>query len=136
MTYAEYEVIESVTSCIGEQDCVLINEQGYGSQRVFALPIKAISGADVYFMNAVQLKRQMRDYGGRYRHVFLLSYDMGKEVADAEGNGWKAIYRGNIHGSVYDWYLGKEHPLLPYPKKAILLETPVVLMVMQEENER
>ncbi len=136
MTYAEYEVIESVTSCIGEQDCVLINEQGYGSQRVFALPIKAISGADVYFMNAVQLKRQMRDYGARYRHVFLLSYDMGKEVADAEGNGWKAIYRGNIHGSVYDWYLGKEHPLLPYPKKATLLETPVVLMVMQEENER
>ncbi len=132
MTYAEYEVIESVTSCIGEYDCVLINEQGYRSQRVFTLPIKAISGADVYFLNDVQIKRQMRDYSGRYQRVFLLSYDMGDVVSEAEEKGWDVIYRGTIHGSVYDWYLGDQRPLLPYPKEATLLETPVVLMVMEE----
>ena len=132
MTNAEYEVIESVTSCIGEHDAVLIYDQGYHCQRVFALPIKAISGADVYFLDSVQIKRQMRDYGGRYQHVYLLSYDLGDVVEDAEGNGWRAIYRGNVHASEYHWYLGDQRPLLPYPKEADLLETPVVLMVMED----
>ncbi|MBR1470295.1 MAG: hypothetical protein IJ600_01475 [Lachnospiraceae bacterium] len=133
MTYAEYEVIESVTSCIGEQDAVLINEQGYRCQRVFALPIKGISGADVYFLNEVQIKRQMMDYGGRYQKVFLLSYDIGDTVKNAEDNGWKVIYRGTIHGSVYDW-VEKRMWTLPYPVEATSLETPVVLLMMEEED--
>lgn len=129
MTYAEYEVIDSVTSCIGEQDAVLIFDQGYHCHRVFALPIKAISGADVYFLNEAQLERQIKDYGTRYRNLYILSYDMGKLIGDIEGEDWRVVYRGTIHGSLYDWDMGGK-AIIPYPKKPTLLETPVVLLTL------
>ena len=57
---------------------------------------------------------------------------MGNLIEDIEGDDWNVVYRGTIHGSVYDWDMGGK-AIIPYPKKATLLETPVVLMMLDTE---
>ncbi|MCR5249993.1 MAG: hypothetical protein K6E50_05245 [Lachnospiraceae bacterium] len=125
-TYCEYRLIEDITSCIGEKDAVLINEQGYHCERIFAFPIKALSGADVYYVRGSELQKQMDRLDEEYESVFLLSLDTGRLAGEHEG--WKVIFRGKAIGGNYE---GNQEGILPYPIKWTEVNTPVVMMIKE-----
>ncbi len=130
MTYTDYEVLEDIAACIGENDVVLINEQGFHCQRYYTLPIKALCGADVRFAWEDGLEDQMNRYDRKYDTVFLLSLNLGKTMADPKG--WREIYRADIRGSVIE---GDTEFALPYPTDWARLDTELVLLVKDTPQE-
>ncbi|MBR3307921.1 MAG: hypothetical protein IKI75_11810 [Lachnospiraceae bacterium] len=125
----EYRIIKDVASCLGENDCVLINEQGYQINKYFTLPLRALTDADIYFVNRDRIERQLDYYGAMYQNVFLLSFDLGE--AERYDEGYTDIYKTVIKGSVYE---PAEDGLVPYPKKAMELETPLVLKLAERDD--
>ncbi len=130
MSYTDYEVLEDITACIGENDVVLINEQGFHCQRYYTFPIKAVCGADVRFAWEDGLEDQMNRYDRKYDTVFLLSLNLGRTMADPKG--WKEIYRADINGSVI---AGDTEFALPYPTDYARLDTELVLLVKDTPQE-
>ncbi len=126
LTYCDYRLIQDITSCIGENDAVLINEQGYHCQRVFTFPIKALSGADVYYVRGSELQKQMERLDEEYESVFLVSIDTGGIVG--QHIGWKPIYHGYAEGGTHE---NMNETLLPYPNKWEKMKTPIVMMVKE-----
>ena len=123
LTYCSYRTLMDIASIIGENDAVLINEQGYHCQRVFTFPIKALSGAAVYFVRGSEIQKQMARLDEQYDSVFLVSLDTGRLVGEHEG--WTPIYRSRAEGGYFD---NTDEKFLPYPTKAEKMSTPVVLM--------
>lgn len=123
LTYCSYRTLMDIASIIGENDAVLINEQGYHCQRIFTFPIKALSGAAVYFVRGSELQKQMDRLDEQYDSVFLVSLDTGRLVG--EHVGWTPIYRSRAEGGYYD---NSNEKFLPYPTKAEKMSTPVVVM--------
>ena len=130
MSITDYEVLEDITACIGENDVVLINEQGFHCQRYYTFPIKALCGADVRFAWEKGLEDQMNRYDRKYDTVFLLSLNVGKTMADPKG--WREIYRADIHGSVIE---GDTEFALPYPTDWARVDTELVLLVKDTPQE-
>ena len=112
-----------IASIIGENDAVLINDQGYRCQRIFTFPRKALSGAAVYFVRGSEIQKQMDRLDEQYDSVFLVSLDTGRLVGDHEG--WTPIYHSRAEGGYYD---NTDEKFLPYPTKAETMSTPVVVM--------
>ncbi len=126
LSYCSYRLLEDITSCIGEDDAVLINEQGYHCQRIFAFPVKALSGADVYYVRGSEIQKQMKRLDEEYDTVFLLSIDTGGLVG--EHTGWKPIFKGYATGGAQ---IIVDEGILPYPNDIERLNTPIVLMVKE-----
>lgn len=132
MTYGDYQILENITSCIGEEDCILIYEQGYHIQRLFALQLKGLTGVDIYYADTVRIRSQIENYNALYDNVFVLTYDLGGAF-DEENEDWRTIYRGMLQTSIYDKYVEDKH--LPYAFEAVTMESPVALMILQDEME-
>ncbi len=126
LTYSQYEIMESIASCVTEKDAVLINEQGYRCQRIFLLPLKALTGADIFFVDQDNIDTQLAYYKSKYDDVFCFTYDIGH--INEESGVWRAVYKGVAHGSIYETYY---EYIQPYPLKTDKLETPVVLYIAQ-----
>lgn len=126
LTYCSYRTLMDITSCIGENDAVLINEQGYRCQRIFAFPIKALSGAAVYFVRASEIQKQMDRLDKDFDKVFLLSIDTGGLVGKHEG--WTPMLHVYAEGGSLE-SLNDTFP--PYPKDWEKLKTPIVMMIKE-----
>ena len=126
LTYSQYEIMESIASCVADNDAVLINEQGYRCQRIFLLPIKALTGADIFFVDQDNIDTQLAYYRSKYDDVFCFTYDIGH--INEESGTWRPVYKGTAHGSIYETYF---EYVQPYPLKTDKLETPVVLYIAQ-----
>ena len=114
LTYANYSVIENVSACIGEKDAVLIYEQGYGIHRIYTLPIKALTGADVYFLNPDHPMQQVNSLRPEYDHLFVLQYyDLG--VDPLAEQDMIEVYRGEIEGTFYEMDPDADKKNLFYP---------------------
>ncbi|MBR5419971.1 MAG: hypothetical protein IK115_02355 [Lachnospiraceae bacterium] len=129
LTNTQYDILEDLVSCIGENDVVLINEQGYHCQRLYTFPIKAMTGADIHFVWEEDVRSQAEEYDKQYDTVYLLSMYVGKLMADPVG--WKEIYRTDVHGSIYE---DLDDHLLPYPRKWTDMDTELVLLVNDPEG--
>ncbi len=125
-TSCSYETLERIASCVGDKDALVINEQGYASPRVFALQIKALSGADLFFMNAGDPERQARQLKNNYENVMVLSYDLG--TVPKEENGWRYLYRDTASSSQY---ITDEEKSIPYPNDVMLIDTPTALLIYE-----
>ena len=123
LTYCQYDMIQKVVSCISSKDVVLLNEEGYQCHSVFLLPVKMLSGADVYFVDRDNLEIQMQIYDQLYDDVFLLTYDVGQY---AENKSWNLVYRDMMHSSMYETFYEYS---TPYPLKAEVFDSPVALYV-------
>lgn len=114
LTYADYDVVENMSACIGEKDAVLIYEQGYGIHRIYTLPVKALTGADVFFLNPDHPMQQAKMLRHSYDHLYVLQYyDLGADPL--EGEDMIEIYRGEISGTFYemDPEAGEKHLFFP-----------------------
>ena len=131
LTYSRFEVLKSLESCITDEDALLINSQGYDEHKVYWMPLKALTGADVYFVDEDRLNNQLRKYSKDHENVFIFSYDMGR-INDSI-KGLREVYRGVARGSSYEE--NYEYFISPYPAKVVELETPVVLYIADKEDE-
>ena len=123
LTYCQYDMVQKIVSCISSKDVVLVNEEGYQCHSVFLLPVKMLSGADVYFVDRDNIDIQKQIYDQLYDDVFLLTYDVGQFADD---RSWNLVYRDMMHSSMYEThyeYIG------PYPLKAEVFDSPVALYV-------
>lgn len=125
-TCCSYETLEEIASCLGEEDALVINEQGYSSPRVFALQMKALSGADIFFMNQDDPERQARQLKNNYRNVWVLSYDLG--TVPRPENGWRYVYKGVAKTSQYAC---DEEKSIPYPNDVTLIDTATALLIYE-----
>ncbi len=125
-TCCSYETLEEIASCLGKKDALVINEQGYSSPRVFALQMKALSGADIFFMNQEDPERQARQLKNNYRNVWVLSYDLG--TVPKEENGWRYVYKGFASTSQYAC---DEEKSIPYPNDVTLIDTATALLIYE-----
>lgn len=123
LTYCQYDMIQKVASCISSKDVVLINEEGYQCHSVFLLPVKMLSGADVYFVDRDNLEIQKQIYDQLYDDVFLLTYDVGQYTDD---KSWNLVYRDMMHSSMYETFY--DH-FGPYPLSTEAFDSPVALYV-------
>lgn len=123
LTYCQYDMVQKIVSCISAKDVVLINEEGYQCHSVFLLPVKMLSGADVYFVDKDNLDIQKQIYDQLYDDVFLLTYDIGQYTDD---HSWKPVYRDMMHSSMYETFY--EH-FGPYPLETDVFDSPVALYV-------
>ena len=123
LTYCQYDMIQKAASCISSKDVVLVNEEGYQCHSVFLLPVKMLSGADVYFVDKDNLEIQKQIYDQLYDDVFLLTYDVGQFTDD---KSWNLVYRDMMHSSMYETYYDY---LGAYPLKADVFDSPVALYV-------
>lgn len=126
LTYCSYRTLMDITSCIGDDDAVLINEQGYHCQRIFTFPIKALTDADVFFVRGAEIKKQMDLLDEDYDKVFLLSLDTGGLVGKHEG--WKPIMRIKGEGGTLQ-DINETFP--PYPKDRETIISPIVMMIKE-----
>lgn len=126
LTYCSYRTLMDITSCIGDDDAVLINEQGYHCQRIFTFPIKALTDADVFFVRGSEIQKQMDLLDEEYDKVFLLSLDTGGLVGKHEG--WKPIMRIKGQGGTL---LNMNDTFPPYPKDREIIISPIVMMIKE-----
>ena len=127
LTYGDYQILDNMASCIDEDDCVLIFEQGYHIQRLFALQLKGLTGADIHYADMTRLGKQIEEYGTLYSNVFVLTYDIGTFQEDP--NEWRYVYQGVMKTSIYDKFVEGG---LPYAKECVTMESPVALLIWQE----
>lgn len=127
MTYCDFEVIENIASCIGEKDAILIFEQGYHIQRIFAIPLKGLTGASVYYVNPDALESQIANLQTIYEDIFILQYDLG--YFTEENGPYRYVYQGVLETSLFDNYVDSG---MPYPKEVVTMESPVALMLYLE----
>ncbi len=125
-TCCSYETLEELASCLGEKDALIINEQGYSSPRVFALQLKGLTGADLFFMNQENPERQARQLKNNYRNVWVLSYDLG--TVPKPENGWRYVYKGMASTSQY---VCDEEKSIPYPNDVTLIDTATALLIYE-----
>lgn len=116
--------MENVASCIGENDAVLLFDEGYHIQRLMGMQLKALTGADIYFLDQVNLKFQIEQYTAMYDNLFLLNYDTG--IFTEESGEWRYVYKGNMSTSIYSTEVTEG---LPYAKEAFQMESPIALMI-------
>lgn len=127
LTYGDYQILDNMASCIDEDDCVLIFEQGYHIQRLFALQLKGLTGADIHYADMTRLGKQIEEYGTLYSNVFILTYDIGTFQEDPEE--WRYVYQGVMKTSIYDKFVEGG---LPYARETVTMESPVALLIWQE----
>lgn len=130
LTTFDYEVLESIASCVSDKDAVICLDQGYGVQAPFALPVRSATGADIYFAQDYDLIEKIEFYEGYYQDVYVLLYDVG-HYTDEDGK-WRYVYRTNLEASYYDDYIDEG---LPYPKEIIEVNSPFALIVYEGDDE-
>ena len=131
LTYSQFELLDGLESCITDKDAVLINSQGYKEYQVYWMPLKALTGADIYFVEDGKLDTQARRLGKTHENVFVLSYDAATITGETED--FREVYKGTAHGSVYeDFY----RYATPYPRNAVKLDTPMTLFIAEEKKDR
>lgn len=128
-TYS-YDVLDSIVSSISSDDAIIILDLGYGIQVPFALPVKAVTGADIYFAQDYDLMEKIEYYSGYYEDVYILLYDVGL-YTDKEGK-WRYVYRTSLEASFYDDYIDEG---LPYPKETVEFNSPFAVIVYEGEGE-
>ncbi len=133
MTYTQYSTIENLVNCISEEDAVLLYEQGYGIQKTLALPIKGLTGADVYYLNPDSPEALIKHIEHMYENIYELQYDVGKDpLATDKTAKWRVMYKEQVNGSVLDTDV--EPQLFPYPHEAIILDTDIVLRLREKDK--
>ena len=124
LTYCDFEIVENMASCIGEKDAVLIYDQGYHIHRLFALPLKGLTGASIYFLNPDALESQLVLLQTMHEDIFILQYDLGRFTE--EDGQYRYVYRDMLKTSIYDTFVDEG---MPYPREVVTMESPVALML-------
>lgn len=130
LTTFDYEVLESLNSSIGDTDAVIMLNQGYDVQTTFALPVRATTGADIYFAQDYDLIEKIEYYKDYYSDVYVLMYDVGHYTE--EDGKWRYVYKTKLQANYYDEYV-VEGP--PYPTEFIDMASPLALFIYEGDNE-
>lgn len=99
LTYGDFEIVNSIASCVGENDAVILCDNGNMVHKMFMMPVKAMTGADIYFTPDAE-NSNAKALAMKYENVFILDYDYGS-ISEDTGK-WMNVYRGTLHTSVYD----------------------------------
>ncbi len=139
LTYISYEQLEEIAALIGDQrvdpeddpmiqkDVILIYDQGYHSPRIFALALKALTGADVLYLNYDRMSVQLMECRARYEDIYVVQYNLGRFKPEDEK--WTFLYWGVMKTSLYDNFVESG---LPYAKEAVTLKTPLSLLIYNQ----
>ena len=124
LTYGNFAVVTSIENCVDSQDAIVLMDDALNINKIFMLPVKAMTGADIYFLN-YDYEKQINDLAGMYEDIYLLGFDTSFNEHASYGN-WQAVYKGVLHNSTYD---GMDRSGLPYPKSVIMFDSPVALYI-------
>ena len=123
LTYADFEVVESIASCVTDRDAVIMYGDAMGIHKMLMFPIKATTDADIYFIDQSNYDAQIADLTSRYDNVFWLLYDAG--YTDDGTLPWNYTYQGIMHSSIYE---KQGEGGLPFPDTAVLYDSSVALL--------
>ncbi len=124
MTYADFDVLESIASCVGERDVVLLKDDEFTVTDMYMIPIKAVTGATVMLYDDEKIEDQLETLGGMYDNIFYFAYDYGH--GDDEDSGWKHVYQEMFHCAGFNGFT-EDYP--PYPQKSIAWDASVGLYI-------
>ena len=124
MTYADFDVLESIASCVGERDVVLLKDDEFTVTDMYMIPIKAVTGATVMLYDDEKIDDQLETLGGMYDNIFYFAYDYGH--GDDEESGWKHVYQEMFHCAGFDGFT-EDYP--PYPKESISWDASIGLYI-------
>lgn len=128
LTYCDYSIVESMTSCVNSKDAILVMDWGYHIQRIYAMALKGTTGADIFFVTPDLMPERLAICAAAYENVFLLQYDLGYLTEDT--GEWRYVYQGMMHTSIYENYIDRG---LPYAKKNATMDSPVALMIYNRD---
>lgn len=128
LTYGSYQNIQSIASCVGENDALIILDQDMGIARMFLLYVKAMTKSDIYFARLSNVDEIAKQYKAQYDDVYVLMYD-SKWISIEDGT-WRYVYQDKMDCSSYDNYVDKG---VPYPHKAIRYKTPIAVLMYAGE---
>ena len=123
-TYADFTSLESIASCVGKRDVVLMKDDEYTVTDLFMIPIKAVTGATIFLYDEDNIDNQLDELGGMYDNIFCLTYDYSH--GDDEASCWKHVYQEMCHGSGYD---GDVDGYPPYPVESVTWDASVGLFI-------
>ncbi len=124
MTYADFDVLESIASCVGERDVVLLKDDEFTVTDMYMIPIKAVTGATVMLYDDEKIDDQLETLGGMYDNIFYFAYDYGH--GDDEESGWRHVYQEMFHCAGFNGFTD-EYP--PYPQTSIAWDASVGLYI-------
>ncbi len=139
LTYMSYEQLEEIAALIGDQredrkedspgqnDVILIYDQGYHSPRIFALALKGLTGADILYLNYDRMPLQLMECRARYDDIYVVQYHLGR--FSPEDENWTFLYWGVMKTSIYDNFVESG---LPYAKETVTIETPLSLLIYNQ----
>lgn len=123
-TYCSYGNIEGMASCIGEKDLVIILDQDLLFSSVFALPLDALTGADVLYARADSLDAIIAAHAGNYDNIYVALYDTG--IINDESGKYRYVYKTKMETSCYERFITT---VIPYPSEAVRFESPIAIML-------
>ncbi len=139
LTYMSYEQLEEMAALIGSQrpdsetdasgqkDVILVYDQGYHSPRIFTLALKALTGADILYLNYDRLSVQLMECRARYDDIYIVQYHLGRFTPGDEN--WRFLYWGVMKASLYDNFVESG---LPYAREAVTINTPLSLLIYNQ----
>lgn len=99
LTYGDFEVVEGIVSHIEKDSAVIMLHDEYAIDRMLMLPIKALSGADMYFVDVEDFVGQAELLSTMYENVYYVKYDAG--YVDDGTHIWEYVYQDSLHASLY-----------------------------------
>lgn len=99
LTYGDFEVVEGIVENIGDNSAVMILHDSNAIDRYFMLPVKALTGADIYFADYNELNNQAAELNSMYENVYYLMFDDG--YVDNGNTPWEYIYHDVMLASTY-----------------------------------
>ena len=127
LTYGDFTIVNSIASCVDQQDAVILMDDAYAINKMFMVPVKAMTGADIYFLNE-DYSAQIQRIKSQYEDVFVLGYNTSFD--EAEDSIWKKVYEGTLHTSIYEGH-GSEDESITIPKKADKFDSPLALYILK-----
>lgn len=109
LTYSDFEVVEGIVDNIEGDSAVMLLHDANAIDRYFMLPVKALSGADIYFADYNQLNIQAASLGEMYENVYFLMFDDG--YVDNGSSPWEYVYHDVMLASTYT---SEQEGPLPY----------------------
>lgn len=126
LTYCSYENVQSLASCVGPNDAIIILDQDMGIGKMFFMPLKALTDCDIYFAKESNIAIIAEKYTGLYDDIYVVMYDT-KHLSTEDGT-WRYVYQGKMDSSIYNIYVDKG---MPYAKKSIKFKSPLAVLLYQ-----
>lgn len=128
LTYGDFQVVKNIASCADNKDCIVMLADANRICNMLMFPVKAVTDADMYFVNYNRFDDQMTELSNRYEDVFLLTYNSGFNEDGSQP--WNLVYDGVLHSSIYAVNYEKG---FPYPKAVDIFDSNLGLYIYTGE---